>query len=92
MLEVYVATVERVRGLWVMEGAKIALERKFQANRRKQAPDGDGRARFAKLVCLEKRRRGLRGGLSCFLATGLPNWRLSRVCRLNGGTGTEKTT
>ncbi|MCY3983604.1 MAG: hypothetical protein OXE85_06770 [Roseovarius sp.] len=76
MLEVYVATVERVRGLWVMEGAKIALERKFQANRRKQAPDGDGRARFAKLVCLEKRHRGLRGGLSCFLATG--------ACRTGG--------
>ena len=44
VLEVGVATVERVRKQCVMEGLEAALERKVQVNRKKRLLDGAGEA------------------------------------------------
>lgn len=46
-------TVERTRKLFVEEGFEAALERKFQANRKKRIIQGDEEAHLVAIVCSE---------------------------------------
>jgi transposase len=50
-LDVGLATVERVRKQFVLEGLQAALERKKQVNPRALKLDGEGEARLVQLAC-----------------------------------------
>jgi transposase len=52
-LDVGVATVERVRKRFVLEGMKAALEQRPQTNPRAMKLDGEGEARLVQLACSE---------------------------------------
>ena len=50
-LEVSVATVERVRRLWVTQGRSVALERKKPTGRPRRKLDGAQEAQLAAIAC-----------------------------------------
>lgn len=50
-LEVSVATVERVRRLWVTQGRTVALERKKPSGRPRRKLDGAQEAQLAAIAC-----------------------------------------